>query len=806
MKGRMNVHVVIGPLRARFLSVHVIAGLLALTTPASSTPDDPPPTEAELLTIPGPERPPSGSGQPDPFALLPTMPNNLGISNDGAISFDNAAGIIQYHGEVRVLADNGIQLFADHALLDTKKKFIRVTGKVSIYQGTILHRGDTAVYHYEEGKLDASQLRASLDPVLLEAGRFRTIDQDGQQVYIGEDAGLTTHDAEDPSYWLRARQTTILPGDRVIFRDVKLHLGDTPVFWLPYLSQPLNGELGYQMVPGARSNWGPFLLNRYGIMLGSSEDPITGKRSDGWLLAQFHANLLARRGLGTGIDLFDTRLEDNENLGWLKLFYINDLDPSLERGGERRGFVNEDRFRVQLRHRLELDIIPGGDTYLDADISYLSDRYFLEDYDIKSFRLEPNPDNLLALVHQRDRNLFTLWARMRLNTFYQSDTRYPEIAIDQTKGSIFGSSVLHQGTTLFGIYDEYNPGFTATALEEEATLLSPGNPRLLEIDHLLADRGFTRFHTWQELSLPLKIGNWLNVVPKAGVGFTSYQSVEGPAGAANRTHAFVGADASIKLSRRYPDIQSDRWGLDGLLHVVQPYGSVSFLSTDELDEDFPRIDRLTPTTRPRPLSVGRFTAIDDLEDWSIVRLGVRNSLLTHRDSSSHEWLTLDTYMDWFIDDPEFDREFSSLYNDLRWHPIPWLDLALETQFPILNSEDDFTEIAGTLHFMPTDDLELSIRQRFLYNHPILENSTLLEVQAYNRFSDKWGAGFRHRWQFDDGTLEYQSYSLHRNFDSWAISFGLFFRDNRVEDEYGFVLGFTLKDFPSLSLPLKVGVE
>jgi hypothetical protein len=108
--------------------------------------------------------------------------------------------------------------------------------------------------------------------------------------------------------------------------------------------------------------------------------------------------------------------------------------------------------------------------------------------------------------------------------------------------------------------------------------------------------------------------------------------------------------------------------------------------------------------------------------------------------------------------------------------------------------------------MPDEDLEIALRSRFLDNHPVLENSTLLEFQAYQRINEDWGAGLTHRWEFDDGTLEYQSYSLHRNLDNWAISAGIFHRDNRIEDEFGVVIGFTLKDFPSLSLPLKVGAE
>lgn len=786
--------------RPLFLALLVAASPLALAIPK-----DPPPSETELRTLPGPDAI-GDADEADPFSLIPTLPDNLAITNDGSIAIDGTAGSVLYRGDVSVLANNGIQLFADEAYLDTKNQFVRLRGNVSIYQGTILHRGTEAIYHYESGKLDATKLRSSLDPMLLEAGRFKTVDHEGNLVFVGEDAGITTHDEEDPGYWLRAKKTVVIPGDRVIFHDLKVQAAGRTVFWLPYLSQPLNQELGYQFVPGSRSNWGPFLLNRYGVMLGGDVDPVTGKREDATILAHFHADILSRRGLATGVDLFDTTLNDNSNLGWLKLYYLNDLNPDIERGGAERGFVNEDRYRIQLRHRANLNLFPSGKSYIDADLSFLSDRYYLEDFDPSAYRYDPTPDNVLAFVHQEERTLFTFWTRLRLNDFYQSDERLPEFALDQVKAPLFGTPIIHEGQTIFGVYKEEKPSFVRKELMDEQSMLAPMDDRYVEIDYLLADHGFARFHTWQEFSLPIQIDDWLTLVPKAGIGYTNYNAVDGLGRDNNRTHVFTGIDASTKFSRSYEDIQSDRWGLDGLLHIVQPYASLSVLETNSLPSGFGRIDRLTASSRPRPLAVGRFSAIDDLEDWSILRLGVRNRLLTHRDDSTHEWLSLDTYIDVFLSDPEFGRSVSNLYNDLRWHPLPWLDLVLETQIPVFKTTDDFTEVAGSIRFMPNEDLEIAIRQRFLNNHPILQNSNRLELEAYKRFSEEWGFGFRQQWEFDTGTLESQNYTLHRNLDSWAVSLGLFHRDNSVEDEYGFYLGFTLKDFPSLSLPLSIGAE
>ncbi len=786
--------------------VAVVCALILAIPSIGAQPEDPPPSEEDLLTLPGPEASELGPAA-DPFQIVPTLPESIRVTGDFSLAWDAAQEIVHYKGDVQVRADNGIQLFADEAVADLKNKFIRFIGNVSVYQGAVLHRGETAIYHFEEERLEADGLRSGMDPILLEAGRFRMVEHEGQQYFIGEDAGVTTNDRQHPSFWARAEKTVVLPDDRVIFRNVKFYVGETPVFWLPFLSQPLNRELGYRFVPGARSNLGPYLLNRYGIMLGGEHHSETGERRGAWLLSQWHLDFFSRRGIGTGVDLFDTRLGKNPNLGWLKLYFLGDRDPTLDRIGEDRRDVDAHRFRAQLRYRLEFDdLIPGGETWLDADFTLLSDPSYLEDFDPATFRLEPNPDNVLSLTHQRDRNLFTFWTRIRPNSFYQSDTRVPEFALDQVRHPLFGGPVLHEGQTTFGIYDEYLPDFQRRNLRAEAAMLPPNHPPHAEINGLLVPRGFTRFHTWQEISIPLVIDNWLNLVPRAGLGYTAYLSVDGNGRNSDRTHLFAGVDASVKFSKEFPEVESEALGLDGLLHVVQPYASASWLATGELDASLPRIDRLTATTRPRPLGVGRFSAIDSFNDWAIVRLGARNRLLTRRDGGTHEWLTLDSYFDWFLDDPEFNRTFSNFYNDLHFHPLPWLEIGLETQFPLLDKLGDFTEVAASLRYMPTEDTQVTVRNRILNNHPLLQNSSRFEYDVYHRFNEDWGAGLIHRWEFSDGTLELQQYSINRTMESWAISLGVFHRDSRDESEFGFVLGFTLRDFPSVNLPLQLDSE
>ncbi len=213
-------------------------------------PVEPVPLPVDLIQpVPAPEIPlgavPEG----------PMLPDNLTIDNQGGPIEASLEEGITYGGPVHVTGDNGLEIFSNRARVDLKEKSVTFNEDVSVYQGNLLQRGRKAVYFYEERRLDASGMRISMDPILLESGKFTGVSDGEKTIFIGEDAGITTHDVQHPDYWVRAEKTTVYPGEKVTFENLKLYAGDTPVFYLPYLSQPLDGALGYHFIPGARSNW-----------------------------------------------------------------------------------------------------------------------------------------------------------------------------------------------------------------------------------------------------------------------------------------------------------------------------------------------------------------------------------------------------------------------------------------------------------------------------------------------------------------------------------------------------------------------
>jgi LPS-assembly protein len=792
-------------------------------------PDAGPPPPVDTITpVPPPTIPIGVAG-----AMETQLPKELKINNQGGTIEGNTETGVRLGGPVKIQGDNGLEIFSDNAVLDLKAKSVTLIGGVSVYQGNLMQRGERAVYYYERKFLDASGLRASLDPILLESGKF-TVEQRGDaQVYVGEDAGISTHDVEDPNYWIRAKKTTIYPGEKVVFHNMKIYAGHTPVFWLPYLSQPLNAELGYHFIPGARSSWGAYLLNTYGIMLGGGTDPITGDNKDAWLLSRWNFDLRSKRGVGAGVDFVDTRIENRDEISGLGLYYANDIAPETQRSGVPRGHVDPDRYRVELKHRIKFDAKGDADWRFDSNLTLLSDSHYLEDFDMVNYRTNPAPDNTLGIYRRDDSSLLSLYARFRLNDFYRADTRMPEVAFDQARRPIFGLPLLHEGKTSLGIIGEkagdptrnaiLNPLVNLPLSDPEAEVLlrqlsgyerllaeqirdTPAGARRDALRAQLLDASYGRFSTYQELSMPMMLGGFLSFTPVAGIGYSRYFAADGTQSNSDRTQLHVGAESSVKFSKDLGPYQNHTWGIDGLLHVFQPYANWSVISADNVELGDPMVDRLTPSTRPRPLDPMRFTATDEMQSWNVLRFGARNRLLTKRDGQSFEWLYLDTYMDAFINDPEGRRSCSNLYNDIRWQPLPWMGIDFETQFPIVASGSGFNEFGSLVRFIPTDNFEFSLGYRWLSGHPVLTDSNRFALQTYTRLTESWGVGTRHIIELDDGTLEQQQYTLHRDLGNWVAGMGVTTRDNRLKQEYGMMFSLTLKDFPSVSLPFNLDAQ
>jgi LPS-assembly protein len=771
--------------------------------------------------------------------------------------YDPATGVATAKGDVHIKYED-VEIRAGQADYNANTGDVIARQNVTVVKAGQIFYGENIIYNVKTQELKANNIRSSLPPIFYETDSFDTNAGTLEKI-SGTNAYFTTHDSQVQNYRLRAKRITIYPGDRVVMTGVKAYVGNTPVFWLPYVVQPLDDELGYFFQPGYTSQWGAFLLNQYGVMHGDHT------------LAKYHLDLRSARGVAVGADFYSMKWKNrgNDNVGMLKLYYAYDSDPTEGVNDSIRAddTVDENRYRIAFQHRIYIPGPQESTWYLDFDITKLSDEFMLEDYFLNDFRIDPEPDNHVKLVKRADWFTATLLARMQVNDFFHTDTRLPELAFDFTRSRIGKTGIFYQGETSIGAYRDKLSERERAVLEDKiqqqksylssfggtggiATVDAEGNPILdvngsplsssatalagttlvnnnsailratpkilLTRDDVeedlealqaeLSENKFNRIYSYHEFLYPMSFGtgNWINFVPRLGGGGAFYDSVSGGlsnSGSDTKGIFHAGFDLSAKFSRTWDDVQNRTIGLDGLRHIVQPYINYSYLNADEF-EGFPTVDRLTPSTRPRPIDVPLFTATDDLRSWNVARVGVRNLFQTKRDNATWNWAGINTYADIFMEDPEFDRDISNLYNDLFWYPVPWLSMSIDSQLPIGSSDFNFTEVNSNITWMPTKRFSWTLGHQLLTDNPLFQDSSLIYSRVYTRFSDNWGFSMNHIYEMDDSTLQYQSYSVHRDLASWTMAVGGLIRDNGAAgDEYGLVLSFTLKDFPSVSIPL-----
>ncbi len=735
--------------------------------------------------------------------------------------------------------------------------------------GTIYH-GDTITYNSVSGAMSghnittglaAGALGISSAPSGSIAARSAAPKNTGMFFFRAEDfrsegklenrleasnVSFTSHDLQNPNYRLGAKSLTVYPGDKLVLKNIKVYAGNTPFFWFPQLTKSLENQSGYGFSPGFQSRWGAFLLQKYATVIGDHT------------YVRYRFDLRSKRGVGGGVDLIPLRYKGNNlNFAGIKFYAVNDNGANTNVTGSSRYPVNSKRYRLNFQHRIYL---PGPDVstwYLDFDINKISDVHFYEDFFFNDFRTNREPDNQVSLIKSSDAYVATLMGKFKMNDFYRTTTRLPELSLDFTRRPLWNTGVFHQGTISAGFIKE------VVGKQEQAELLRLqalgagglagvlGDPLGLAMNEYLslinAPRGsvlsapnvaqglgaitsrlqepaFARFHTYHELLYPKTYFGWLNVTPRIGAGMTSYGRIAGSVtGQENFTRGIfhLGLDVSFKLTKTWSNVQSHSLGLNGLRHVFQPFLNYSYLDATQ-SVGVPAIDRWSPTTRPRSIDVPLFTAVDSLRSWNIARVGFRNLLQTKRDyitssgygrfveapgggdTQTYTWAGMNTYVDVFGKDPEYSRSLSNLYNELFWYPVPWISLRSDMQLPISTGVGSFTELNNSIIWMPNKATSLEVGHQLVSNHPYFQDSSLVYTRIYARLNDNYGFNMNHIFEADDGTLQFQSYSLSRDLSSWVASLGLMARDNRNgSSDFGLLLTFTLKDFPRATFDLDV---
>ncbi|PYJ18972.1 MAG: hypothetical protein DME96_00070 [Verrucomicrobia bacterium] len=706
------------------------------------------------------------------------------ITSTGETTYENGLATARDNVAIHV---GDTDIYADYAQYNSSTHDVELRGHVRIYRDVSLYIADSGVYNTDTKKIRAIKTRTESEPYFVSGENVTEISENG---YLIRNGTFTTHDAPSPDFHLRARTIRLYEGDRVIFVNVTAFVGKVPVFWWPYMYQSLSDAFSFTVSPAYLSSWGPSLL-------GEVTFPITDH-----IKGRLRLDYFGRRGPAVGFDPTIDYGKDDNSQARLKTFYINDQNPDINQTAVPRQNVPTGRYRLSLEDRTNF----SDDIYGIVNITKLSDQYVMQDFYPGEFRVNPVPDNVVSIAKTDPFYTLTGITRFQSNDFFTTTERLPEVVLDIKRHALFGGPIFYEGET----------GFANLQLQF---------PEGAGFENY----GTTRLDTFHQLTYPNTYFGWLSIVPRVGfrgtyygqtfdLGTTTFTPPSNPLvpdfilppptlanpikfdGDTFRTVFNTGAEASFKVSRTWENVQSRAFGLDGLMHVFQPFTDFAYVSENGPNpESILQFDRFEPSTQLRAIDFPEFTPIDSIASWTVWRLGIRNRLETRRDDQTFTWFELDSFFDVNFDNPYDRTDYSNFFNNVRFTPLPWMSFSVNSQVPAFAK--GFTEVNTTASVQPIANLQLSVGHRYLNNNPFFQNSSLFVVGGYYRLNDNWGVGAQEQYEATTGILEEQRYSIYRDLTSWVASFGGVIRDNSGVNEYGVLFTVTLKAFPKFGFDL-----
>ncbi len=465
------------------------------------------------------------------------------------------------------------------AIEETGVSEIYVAGDVHFRQGQRTIRADELYYdlRHERG-LARNVVMRTFDParnvpIYVRAKQLRQV---GENEFVAEDIALTTSEFWTPQLSLAASEVRVVDesdGERppgilpdssldVRLKDVKFKYGETTLLSLPVVrSNRQAPEVPIRTLrAGHDRTYGTSLETRWFL------SRILGLREPEGTDASLALDYYGDRGMGGGAEV---SYERDTCFGSV-LGYVID-DHGLDRLGRARKGIevpDETRGRFKLQHR---HFLPYS-WQLTAEVSYLSDKNFLEQYYRSEFNVGKEQETLLHVKRIEDNWGLALLGKTRINDFMDQVEEVPTAEYHLTGQSLF---------------DDRLTFFSDNQVSRYRYRFSPENP-LSEPDEF-----FTFTGTRNELDMPLMLGS-SKIVPFVagtfgyddGAGFQT--EIDGEP-AQSEDVIWVG-EAGARMSTQpfwcvYPGVESGLLDLHQLRHIIRPsITAVTYTESDAVAE------------------------------------------------------------------------------------------------------------------------------------------------------------------------------------------------------------------------------
>lgn len=426
-------------------------------------------------------------------------------------------------------------------------------------------------------------------PLYVRAQRIRQLSQDH---YIAEHVKFSNDEFYQPHFWLGVKKLDIALIEpqkqidsskksprryRYDLKNVTLNLEDMPIFWWPRgLGTSGKTESPIQSLHTSVSS-------EYGLSLESQLNPawLLGLPEPAGVDSVLHLDEFSKRGPGAGLDLDYT---SDSYFGSLRTYLLNDNGEDRLGRLDSRKDVHIDhstRGRARWQHRQFLPQNWEG----TFEISYLSDRNFLESWHEREFDTEKEQETLVYFKQQRDNWAFDFTNKFHLNDFDYTLTELP------------GAGLHGAGQDLFNTLTYYHDSYISRQAQRAGAREVCGfgwseEPGILP-DSIDQD-DFAFALSRHELNLPFHFGSW-HLVPTIIGTFVHDESrfddflIDDPRYSRPRNrnsfvHGAAGLRAGTHFWRIDDSVRSRLWNLNRLRHVVSPEVSAFWIDSD-LSED-----------------------------------------------------------------------------------------------------------------------------------------------------------------------------------------------------------------------------
>ncbi|MBI2806396.1 MAG: hypothetical protein HYX68_15560 [Planctomycetes bacterium] len=477
-------------------------------------------------------------------------------------------------------------------------------------------------------------------------------------------------------------------------RNLVARIEGVPLFYFPYLRGNIEDPLG--PFEGANISYDRIL----GFQLYTTWDiydllnlpKIEGTR---WRL---NADYLSARGPGLGTefdfrgrDLFGTKAYFT---GVMKLYGMMDNNPDLLGGNRGQETfwpsamtpipITHPTYRGWAYGKINVQDLPAGFNVL-GQLSFLSDRNFLEQYYFNTHLNELNQNTYLYAKQQQDNWAWSLFGQISVREWVTETDWLPK-----ADGYLTGQTFLDDWLV-------YNARASAGFGRLRPSSLAPFAYMPTDIR---TDAG--RVDLLQDISLPFYLGP-VKVAPYV-VGDLAYYSQDVSGDSRGRLYGGAGLRWNMPLSRLFPDIQSELFNLNGIYHKVNLTGNyftaasssrfTNFSQFDRLNDDAtdqalrditPRQSALNPTNasyltssplfNPQSYLIRRLidSNVDTLDQIDVLQLGIRQRWQTKRGFPGNEhvidWMTFNLGVSIFprSDRDNFGHTFGILEYDWTWN-------------------------------------------------------------------------------------------------------------------------------------------